>query len=266
VNEASINLLEVNGISCSIQGKTIISDISFHMKRGEIRAVIGPNGAGKSTLVRCIAGILKTGGGTIVVDGKERRSISRKEFAQCICYMPQMQGDMPPFTVRDFVAMGRYAHDSFWRRGTRGEKDRINDAMALAGVTGFADRRMPTLSGGERQMAAIAAGLAQEARLLILDEPATFLDPARQDNLLRIMQRLNRERAISILVVTHDVNMAVHFTHRILAMKKGAVVFDGESRDAADANILETVYDSPFSLLPLPENSGSLAVPEMYTA
>lgn len=257
-------LLEVEDLSFAVRDKTILSGIRFRMDEGEIRAIIGPNGAGKSTLVRCIAGVAKKSGGSVAFSGVGQDQVSRKELARRVCYMPQIQGSLPPFTVRDFVGMGRYAHGGFWRDMRRGDAEAVDAAMELAGVSELADRLLPTLSGGERQMTAIAAGLAQEARLLVLDEPGTFLDPAHQDMLLELIIRLNREQGISLLIVTHDVNMAIHFTHATLALQKGKTAFDGASADLVHDDVLADIYGTDFAFLPLGGTGGSLAVSGKY--
>lgn len=257
-------LLEVGGLSYSVADKVILSDINFHMEPGEIRAVIGPNGAGKSSMVRCVAGVTGKTGGTVLLAGRSQDTVSRKELARLVCYMPQAQGGLPPFTVRDFVGMGRYAHHDFWHTSSRDDGDKIDAALSLAGVADLADRLLPTLSGGERQMAAIAAGLAQEAQLLVLDEPGTFLDPAHQDLLLELILRLNREQGLSLLVVTHDVNMAMHFTHRVLAIRSGSAVFDGASGDLAKDGVLADIYGTDFALLSLGEAGSRFAISRKY--
>lgn len=242
-------LLRVHDLSLAIKGKAIISGIAFAMRAGEIRAVVGPNGAGKSTLARCVAGIARPTGGGVEVDGRRQDQMPRRELARNICYMPQFQGGLPAYSVRDYVMMGRYAHTGFWDGLGRDDGRAADAAMELAGVRDLSDRLLPTLSGGERQLVAIAAGLAQEARLLILDEPATFLDPGHQDLLLDLIRRLNRERGLSILVVTHDVNMAMLFTHRTLALRAGRAVYDGMSVGLAEPGVLRNIYGMDFAFV-----------------
>lgn len=238
--------LDVREVGYSVSGGDIIAGVSFDMRPGELRAVIGPNGAGKSTLARCLAGVLKATAGEVLISGTPAAAMSRRRLAANVCYMPQFHGDLPAFSVREYVLMARYAHAGFWR-GLGGEDNAIADAaLAMTGTGALSERPLPTLSGGERQLVSLAAGVAQEARLLILDEPATFLDPGHQDLLLDIIGRLNREQGISFLVVTHDVNMAMLFTHRTLALKLGRVAFDGPSAKLADDGVLRDIFDMEF--------------------
>lgn len=263
---ASLRPLLVDGLSYAVSGKTILSGVDFAMERGEVRAVVGPNGAGKSTLVRCISGMARKTGGAVSLFGRDQATLSRREMAGRVCYMPQIQGDPPAFTVRDFVVMGRYAHSGFWRGPGLRDGDRADAAMELAGVARFADRPLPTLSGGERQMVAIAAGLAQEAKLLVLDEPATFLDPFHRDMLLDVIRKVNREQGVSLLIVTHDVNMAMRFTHRTLALREGRVAYDGQSAGLGREGVLREIYGIEFDLLSMGRPGAFLAVSRKYSS
>lgn len=257
---AAAPLLLAENVSFAARGGEILSGVSFAMRRGEIRAVIGPNGAGKSTLLRCLAGVAARSGGAVRIDGQNLDTLPRRELARKICYLPQFTGRLPAFRVRDYVLMGRYAHSGFWRGMNPGDGERADQALRLAGIEELAERLLPTLSGGERQLAAIAAALAQEAELLILDEPAAFLDPGRQARLLELIRRLNREQGLSLLIVTHDVNAAMLTTTQTLALRNGRVVFDGPSRELAAAEQLERIYGTAFSLLET-GGAGRLAFP-----
>lgn len=252
-------LLEVAGLSVAIGGKPILNDITFTLHAGEVRAVIGPNGAGKSTCVRCLAGVAAGWSGRIRLNGRDVSSLPRRELARLVCYLPQIQTIPPAFRVWDYVSMGRYAHLSLWGGLKKEDARAVDAALADTGMDHLRDRLLPTLSGGERQMAAIAAGLAQEARLLVLDEPATFLDPLRHDALLSLVGRINRERGVSVLMVTHDINAAMLRTHRTLALRQGRAIYDGPSAGLAQASVLRGIYGMDFVYAPLPEG-GTVAV------
>ncbi|MDR3077462.1 MAG: ABC transporter ATP-binding protein [Planctomycetota bacterium] len=258
--------LRVENLSCGVTGKSILSGVSFSMERGELRAVIGLNGAGKSTLVRCVSGVARINGGAVRLFGRDQPSLSRRELAGLVCHVPQTLGNPPAFTVRDFVGMGRYAHAGFWQVLSRRDRERTDAALELAGVARLAGRTLPTLSGGEMRLVAIAAGLAQEAELLLLDEPSAFLDPFHQDLLLDLIRKLNREQGISLLIVTHDVNLAMLFTHRTLALREGKVVYDGPSAGLSRGDALERIYGMRFGLLPAEGADRFLAVSEKYSS
>ena len=242
-------LARADGVSLSIDGKKILDSVSLAVRKGEIRAVVGSNGAGKSTLARCLAALIGGWSGSIEIGGAPVRRLSRKELARSVCYLPQARGDMQAFTVREYVGMGRYAHGGFW--GGRAVEDfRIADeALEATGAARFADRPLPELSGGERQLAALAAALAQQAELMILDEPGSFLDPKLQDQFTRLVLRLNRDKGVSFVIVTHDVNTAVKFTDKTLALRSGIVVYDGDSSGLADEAALRKIYGMEFSLV-----------------
>ncbi|MCD8139635.1 MAG: ABC transporter ATP-binding protein [Planctomycetaceae bacterium] len=244
-------LLDVSGLSVSLGGKPVLQDVAFTMQQGEIRAIIGPNGAGKSTCVRCLAGVVAGWTGGIRLDGRAQAELSRRELARLVCYLPQIGGALPAFSVWEYVSMGRYAHIGLWDGLGARDAEAIDRALHDVDIIHLRDRRLTTLSGGERQMAAIAAGLAQEARLLVLDEPATFLDPLRQDMLLELVGRIHRERGVSVLMVTHDVNAAMLHTHRTLALRGGRVVFDGLSGELADDATLRRIYAMDFAFAPV---------------
>ncbi|MCD8350717.1 MAG: ABC transporter ATP-binding protein [Planctomycetaceae bacterium] len=245
-------LLEISGLSIALGGKPILNYVDFTMQPGEIRAIIGPNGAGKSTCVRCLAGVVAGWTGGIKLDGRAHADLSRRELARLVCYLPQIGGTLPAFSVWDYVSMGRYVHLGLWDGLGARDAEAIDRALHDVGIGNLRDRRLTTLSGGERQMAAIAAGLAQEARLLVLDEPATFLDPLRQDMLLQLVGKINQERGVSVLMVTHDVNAAMLHTHRTLALHDGRVVYDGPSAELRGEETLRRIYDMDFAFAPVP--------------
>lgn len=258
---ASIPLLKTSALTYRIGNKAIVDAVSFAMEQGETRAIIGPNGAGKSTCVRCLCGILGGWEGRVTLEGRDIAELGRRELAGLICYLPQSRGTPPAFTVWDFVSMGRYVHTGLLGGLKPEDAERINDALNATGMDRLRHRMLPTLSGGELQMAAIAAGLAQGARLLVLDEPATFLDPVRQEMLLRLLRRLNRERGVALLMITHDVNAAIRFTDHTLALRDGKVAYDGLSCDLAAQDALYGIYGMDFRIADLP-GGVRVAIPE----
>lgn len=254
-------LLEVSKLSCHIGDKVILDAVSFSMKPGEMRAIIGSNGSGKSTCVRCLCKIIDNWKGSVKLAGRSISRIDRRELAGLVCYLPQSRGIPPAFTVWDFVSMGRYVHTGLLAGLKPEDVEHIHDALAVTGMEHLRHRMLPTLSGGELQMAAIAAGLAQGAQLLVLDEPATFLDPVRQEMLLQLLQRLNHERGVGVLMITHDVNAAICFTEYTLALRDGRVVYDGLSCDLASQETLRKIYEMSFRIADLP-GKVQLAIPE----
>ncbi|MFC4994613.1 ABC transporter ATP-binding protein [Rubritalea tangerina] len=205
------------------RNKLLLNEVDFDLRAGAHTAIIGPNGAGKTTLLRVILGTQEIQGGTVEVGGVGINDYSRKELAKKMAYVPQLLAAEVAYSVEEFIGMGRYAH------GGSAADPEVAEAMALMQVDAFAKRRVSSLSGGERQRVCIAAGLAQRAGILLLDEPLAHLDPA---------QRLDVQSAIAglpewvtVVVVTHDLVWAQQRFQRVLALDSGAVFADEKSSD-----------------------------------
>jgi len=239
-------LLEVADIEVRFGRKIVLHSVSARIDHGAHVAVIGPNGAGKSTLLKAMDGLLQTSAGEIRLKGRPLASWSRKEIARMVSYVPQADGRVLPFPARDFVLMGRYPHLSPLSAVRPEDRAAADDAMRVTGTLQFVDRRVDTLSGGERQKLFIAAAIAQGAELLLLDEPTTFLDPKHQADVLGVLAKLNRERGVSLLTVTHDVNAAALWADRVLALREGRVAWFGPAGDAMDNAVLGAVFDHEF--------------------
>jgi iron complex transport system ATP-binding protein len=240
--------VEVSGLSISLGERSfaarVLDGVSFSLARGAFLSIVGRNGAGKSTLFRCIAGICKGYGGEIRVDGKPVSEMRQRERARHIAYVPQSAPADVPYTVEAFMEMSRYP----WRHVASASDDRraIDEAMSLAGVSDLAGRRLGELSGGERQKVLIASAVAQGASCVLMDEPTTYLDYAHQVEAMRIMAAVNRERGATMLVVTHDVNMAIRISSRVAAMSDGRIVWDGTPGAFVESGRLEEIYGVPF--------------------
>lgn len=255
--------IEMDGFSFSINGKTILKDITITVRKGECISIIGPNGSGKTTLLKCLDRIYTAGTGGIRVDGKPLATYSRRELAQCMSYVPQADGNMLPFTVQEFVMMGRYPYLKAFSPPDSRDEEAVTRALALTGTTGFADRGLSTLSGGERQRVFIAAALAQEAGILLLDEPATFLDIKNQSEIHGLLESINREQGTTILSVTHDINAALLTSHRILALKDGSVAFWGDSEGLLDREVLRDIFEKSFLFVEHPGTGKKLVVTDV---
>lgn len=258
----ALPIIEMNHYSFSIGSKPILCDISLKVLEGEYVSIIGPNGAGKTTLLKCVDRIYRGGRGVIKLLGLPLESFSQRELARLISYVPQADERLFPFTAREFVLMGRYPHLSPFSSVRQEDLDEADRVMDLTSTQEFAHRNIRTLSGGERQKVFIAAALAQGARVLLLDEPTTFLDPGHERDVLRILARLNQDEGITVVSVTHDINNAVLSGNRVLALKEGKVVFSGSSEEAMDNRVLNRVFDRDFLLAPHPETGQPIIIPE----
>jgi len=254
-------MMEIRNYSFWIKEKRILNDISFSIHTGECLSIIGPNGAGKTTLLRCLDRIHRGGTGTITLTGKNLDDFSRRELAKLISYVPQADGRSFPFTVKEFVMMGRYPHLSPFSSFSSQDRRVVQEALALTGCSDMADRNLTTLSGGERQRVFIAAALAQEARMLLLDEPTTFLDPKHQDEIHMLLERLHRSYTITIVAVTHDINSAAQWSDRVLALRDGSLKYLGNAEAVMTNSVLQRIYEKSFLFVNHPHTGRPVIVP-----
>jgi iron complex transport system ATP-binding protein len=254
--------LRAECLSFAIGGKLILDGVSFEVACGEYFAVIGPNGAGKSTLLKCINRIWQGATGSISLGGASLTSYSQRELAKIAAYVPQAGGRQFPFTARQFVMMGRYPHLSPFTSVQRADVRAVDEALELTGTRQFEDRLVPTLSGGERQKLYLAAAVAQGTSMLLLDEPTTFLDPKHRAEITDVLRRLNREKEITIVAVTHDINSAALEADRVLALKEGRAVFSGTPAELMTEPVLEMVFDKRFLLIEHPSRGTPIVIPD----
>ena len=243
----TVALFEVNNLSLEIGGAQILDSLTFQIEKGSFTCIIGPNGAGKSSLLACMGGLNRAFGGTVLLDGRSLASMSEKETARRIAWLHQSGSDFLPFAVREFAAMSRYPwHNSF--AGAAAEDEQIVDnALKTAGVSELADRKLNTLSGGECRRALLAAALAQGTDILFLDEPANFLDYKYQEELLALVEKINREQGVTVVCVTHDANFALHCADCILAVKSGRLVWSGDSDSLLSQKALARLFETEFA-------------------
>jgi iron complex transport system ATP-binding protein len=256
--------IEVRGFSYQAGGKTILREVSLRVEAGQYVSVIGPNGAGKTTLVKCIDRLLSGGTGEILVFGRALASYRQKELARRMGYVPQADERLFPFTVEQFVTMARYPYFSPFRSIAREDRQAVAEALRRTGTAEFADRQINTLSGGERQKVFLAAALAGEPDVLLLDEPTTFLDYRHREELRRLLSEANRQLGVTILAVTHDVNQAALESDAVVALREGRVVFDGPPQEVMRPEVLSGIYGSPFVLVDHPGAAVPMVVPHAH--
>jgi len=238
--------LEIDRFSLSLGGREILKELRFSIAAGERVAIIGPNGAGKTTLLKCLNRILRGGTGQIRIGGRPLDSYRQFDLARRLAYVPQAEARTAPFTVRESVEMARYPHLGPLSPVRPQDLAAVDRAIEAAGIGPLSHRSLDTLSGGERQKALLAAALAQESDILLLDEPTAFLDPSQQTEILGMLGRVHRERGTTMLSVTHDLNEAVTHSNRVIALREGAVVFDGPSDALAQPDSLRRIYQHEF--------------------
>jgi len=235
-------VVSIKNLELNLSGQEILRDISFDLREGEYVCLVGPNGSGKTSLLRCLIRFYSQWRGQVIVLGRPVGSLSQKQLARYLAYLPQTDGVVPPYTVEDFVLMARYPFANPFLPPSPEDRRAAEAALRMTDLWTFRHRVMRTLSGGERQKAYLAGALAQQARVLLLDEPTTFLDMPHQEEVRGMLQRINREWGVTILAVTHDLNAAALSAHRILALRGGMLVFSGSPDEFMTADVVKTVF------------------------
>jgi len=245
-------MIRVENISFWYGEKSVLTGVRFGVNPGEIVAIIGPNGAGKSTLLKLLDGILLPREGEIFIAGESLVGKSRKSLARQIGFVPQHFSTAFDYTVREIVAMGRFPFSSMFSEPDREGSRAVREAMEATDVWPFRDRSLDTLSGGEKQRVVLASALAQEPQILLLDEPTAALDIRHQAHFLEILTSLSRSRRLTILLVTHDVNLASQFCDRIIVLKDGQICGDGPPDKIVRLDLMEEIYQTPVQVLKHP--------------
>ncbi|MBY0248243.1 MAG: ABC transporter ATP-binding protein [Nitrospiraceae bacterium] len=225
-----------------------IERVSFEVTRGEVLGIVGPNGSGKSSLLKLLAGLLRAGSGRIRVLGQVSADLSPIALARMLAVVLQEQPQVFPFTVAETVLMGRFPHRQagWWNFGseadTPGDLACAQRAMAETDVLSLADRPVSELSGGELQRVMIARALAQDPAILLLDEPTAFLDINHQLDICSLISRLRDERRLTVVLVSHDLNIASQYCDRVLMLKAGRLSHIGSPAETIRPDVLQTVY------------------------
>jgi len=218
-----------------------VDGIDLSLREGELLAVIGPNGSGKSTLLKCLAGLIAPTRGEVFLAGERLAELDGRARARRIAVVPQFLRALHDITVLDFVLGGRYAHFGRWSGPGRDDREVVGCALEAADVLDLAERLMSELSGGQRQRALIARAIAQEAGVLLVDEPTSSLDPEHQIQVFELIARAVAD-ARAALVVTHDLNLAAQFATRVLLVDAGRAVADGSPGEIIAPGVLAPVY------------------------
>jgi iron complex transport system ATP-binding protein len=220
----------------------VLNRVTVDVAKGTIAGLLGPNGSGKTTLLRMLAGMLRPQSGAITVNGIAIRDLPRKTLARQLAVVPQETHSTFDFSVLDIVLMGRYPHlGTLELEGAR-DVDIARAALAATGTATLESREFSTLSGGEKQRVVIASALAQEADILLLDEPTASLDLAYQFDIASLLKRLNRERGTTMIVSTHDLNLAAALCDRVVLLKQGRVIAQGPTGDVLTAGAVGELY------------------------
>lgn len=234
-------MLEVKSLAFSYGNNPVFENVSFSLKKGEIMCILGPNGAGKSTLIKCIAGILKPAGGSVFIQGKDTASLGVRGIARHIGYVPQQNEVVFPFTVLDFVVMGRAPHLSMFASPGAEDIKLAKESLAMVGISDLAERSVANLSGGQSQMVLIARALVQKPALLLLDEPTSHLDFGNQVLVLETVQKL-ASLGMSIVMNTHMPDHAFLLGDKAAALSGGRLVAVGKVETVVTSKMMSSVY------------------------
>ncbi|GAB3586698.1 heme ABC transporter ATP-binding protein [Leifsonia lichenia] len=257
---------ELRGVTLTVDGRALLSEVDLAVRPGELVALIGPNGAGKSTALSVLAGDVTPDSGTVTIDDRPVARIRVQELGRLRSVLLQQKGVSFSYPVRDVVAMGRMP----WARvrppededddGDSDDDAIVADALARTDTTHLADRDVTTLSGGELARVSLARVLAQRCRIVLLDEPTDALDIGHQEQVLALASGLAADGA-AVLAVLHDLNLAAAYADRIVLLADGAVVADGSPRDVLTGERLSAVYGHPVETIDHPVTGALLVLP-----
>ena len=236
----------------------VLQDLSLDIRSGAITTLMGANGCGKSTLLQLLTKNLKPDSGSIRIEGKELSSVSLREFARKAAIVHQKNTAPDDLTVERLVSYGRLPYSSMFKTGLDEENQaQVERALTLTDLTALRERRIGTLSGGQRQRAFIAMALAQNTKLLFLDEPTTFLDVRYQVEILRLVERLNKDEGITIVMVLHDINQALSYSDEVIGLRGGQVAVQGPPDEVITSESIQVLYGID---LPVIRAEGKLCV------
>ncbi len=233
--------LKIDGVGFSYSSVPVLKDITLELDGPNFVSILGPNGVGKSTLIHCINKILSPTVGSVFIDGKNVKEVTLKEMAKQVGYVPYSSNDVFPLTVVDTVLMGRHPH-STWRTFDE-DLDIVYDTLAMLGISHLAMRPFNELSAGQHQKVMLARGLAQEPKVLLLDEPTSNLDVKHQLGVTKLLKRLSVEKGILIVMISHDINIAAKYADNIIMMYSGSIFAVGTPNEVITESNLRTVYD-----------------------
>jgi iron complex transport system ATP-binding protein len=255
-------MLQIQSLGIHYGSRQILYDLDLTVVPGEILAVVGPNGAGKSTLIRAASGVLRPSSGRVMVNGQDLAKLSDIQRARQLAVVPQNNQLPGTFSVYQTVLLGRTPYLNWL--GHTGPTDHAITQLALeqTQMRAFANRLVGDLSGGEKQRVLLARALAQDAPLLLLDEPTTYLDLQHQSSLLNLTRKLCQEKNLAVLIVLHDLNLASMYADRVALLVDGKLQAIGNPEQVLTSETLSAVYHVPVHVIPHPDYGTPLVLPD----
>ena len=251
-------MIKVRDLRVRLGGATVLDGVDLDVAPGEWVTVIGPNGAGKSTLLRALTGLVPYRGG-VALAGDDLATLRRRERARRVATVAQSPAVPPGMTVREYVLLGRTPYVAALGRESAADLAAADEEIGRLDLGAFADRPLTTLSGGERQRAFLARALAQRAPLLLLDEPTSALDIGHQQDVLDLVDRLRRDRGLTVVATMHDLSIAGEYADRMVLLAAGRIVVAGPPSEVLTEQLLATHYRARVRVLP--GEHGPLVVP-----
>ena len=251
----------VDQLGFQVSGRRLVDGISFALPEGQLFSIVGPNGAGKSTLLKMLARVLEPSSGTIKIAEQAVSALTPAQHAQLIGYVPQALETDYHHEVFDFVLMGLYPAVGRWERIDSQHEQLVLEALELVDMLPFSARPLRTLSGGERQRVLLASALVHRPKLLLLDEPTTFLDPRHEFEIETLLADIRIKTRVSILSVTHQLNSCALRSDFILGMRDGQIAFAGPSKDFMQSEVLQRIFGFEFQLIRHPHMDLNMVVP-----
>jgi iron complex transport system ATP-binding protein len=255
--------LALDRVSVTLGGARVVNQLSAHVEDGEWVALIGPNGAGKTTALRAVAGLVHFDGAVRIL-GDDADALARKDVARRVALVPQVPLIPGNITVREYVLLGRTPHLGYFGSERRVDHVAAEAALEQLDLTAFALRRLDTLSGGERQRATLARALAQDAPVLLLDEPTAALDVGRQQQVLELVDTLRTSRGLTVLSTMHDLTLAGQYADRLLLLDGGRLVASGVAEEVLTRALITEHYGAEVEVVDAP-GSGFIVVPVRRT-
>ena len=252
---------QARSLSLAYEDHEVIHELSLMIPARQITALVGPNGSGKSTLLKGLARLMKPSCGAVYLDSQAIHRLPTKQVAKRLAMLPQRPEAPDGLTVRELVAFGRFPHQGFFGVCTEEDDAQIEQALEITGISDLADRALGELSGGQRQLAWVGMALAQNTRLLLLDEPTTFLDMSHQIEVLDVLKRLNEEHGRTIVMVLHDLNMAARYAAHMVVISGGNVLYQGTPWDIMQPKVLATAFGIEATILRDPRSGSPVCVP-----
>ena len=250
--------ISCRALTARYNGSTVLAGVDLAVEAGEWLAVIGPNGAGKTTLLRTLAGVMDFGG-EVMLGSDPVPGLRRRDVAARLAMVPQTPVVPDGVSVFDYVLLGRTPYIPYWRTEGQGDRRRVAEVLDRLDLLGFASRSMSALSGGERQRAVLARALAQDAGVLLLDEPTTALDLGHQQQVMELVDELRIEHQLAVICTMHDLTFAAQFADRVMLLVEGRVMADGDPRSVVRADQVAKHFGADVEVIDGPH--GPIVVP-----